>query len=137
MIKPIVKSPLISGSCLCGSVTYEITGPISDVIHCHCITCRKAHGSAFSSVAGVQDSDFKLSHLGSLKSYESSAGKHRFFCYNCGSQVYAKRDHSAHVILRLGTLDSDLSSSEKEHIWGSQKANWYEINSQLPVREES
>ena len=41
---------MIIGSCLCGSVEYEISG---DIVHCHCETCRKAHGAAFSSVASV------------------------------------------------------------------------------------
>lgn len=127
---------MINGSCLCGSVKYGITGAIGDIVHCHCGTCRKAHGSAFSSVAAVQDSDFNLLSKTSLKSYESSAGKHRYFCSNCGSQLYAKRDDTSHIILRLGSLDSNLDSAEKEHIWVSQKANWYCINSQLPEREE-
>ena len=127
---------MINGSCLCGSVKYEISGVVGDIVHCHCTTCRKAHGSAFSSVAAVQDSDFKLLSVGSLKSYESSAGKSRYFCVNCGSQIYAKRDNTSHIILRLGSVDSELNSPEKEHIWVSQKANWYSINSKLPEREE-
>lgn len=127
---------MIKGSCLCGAVTYEISGKVGDIVHCHCQTCRKAHGSAFSSVASVQDSDFKLSGAENLKSYESSAGKHRYFCSHCGTQVYAKRDNTSHIILRLGSLDSKIDSVEKEHIWVSQKADWYCLDSQLPEREE-
>ena len=47
---------MIKGSCMCGKVTYVIKGEIGDITHCHCTTCRKAHGSAFSSVEGVQNS---------------------------------------------------------------------------------
>lgn len=125
---------MISGSCLCGLVNYEISGEVGDIVHCHCITCRKAHGSAFSSVAAVQDIDFKLLNFNNLKSYLSSKGKNRFFCENCGSQIYAKKDNTTHIVLRLGTLDSDIGSSEKEHIWVSQKASWYFIDSHLPQR---
>jgi hypothetical protein len=127
---------MITGSCLCGSVKYEISGKVGDIIHCHCQTCRKAHGSAFSSVASVQDKDFKLSGSEHLKSYESSNGKHRYFCSNCGTQIYAKRENTAHVILRLGSLDSDIDSVEKEHIWVSQKASWYSLESKLPQCQE-
>ena len=126
---------MINGSCLCGAVTYTITGTVGDITHCHCKTCRKAHGSAFSSVASVQDSDFHLLSEGKLRSYESSTGKHRYFCSNCGSQIYAKRQNTAHIILRLGSLDSEIDSPEKEHIWVSEKANWYCLNSQLPERD--
>lgn len=127
---------MINGSCLCGLVKYEISNGIGDIVHCHCATCRKAHGSAFSSVAAVNDSDFKLFGQHNLKSFESSAGKFRFFCSECGSQVYAKRNSTSHIILRLGSLDSDVHAEEKEHIWVSQKANWYNLNSKLPEKCE-
>mgnify|MGYP000011004604 CR=1 FL=1 len=127
---------MINGSCLCGEIKYEISGPISSIVHCHCQTCRKAHGSAFSSVAAIQDSDFHLTHHHSLKSYLSSSGKHRFFCSNCGSQIYAKRENTPHIILRLGSLDSDIESPEKAHIWVSEKANWYNIHTQIPEHDQ-
>lgn len=127
---------MISGSCLCGRVTYEISGRVGDIVHCHCRTCRKAHGAAFSSVAAVLDENFKLVGREQLKSYQSSSGKHRYFCSNCGTQVYAKRDGTKHIILRLGSLDDDPGVKEKTHIWLSQKASWYSINSTLPECQE-
>ena len=131
-----IENMMINGSCLCGAVKYQITGTVGDIVHCHCKTCRKVHGSAFSSVAAVQDKDFTLISKRSLKSYESSAGRHRYFCSDGGSQVYAKRDNTSHIILRLGCLDDDIDAAEKEHFWVSEKANWYCINSQLPERDK-
>ena len=113
---------MISGSCLCGKVKYEISGEVGDIVHCHCQTCRKAHGSAFSSVAAVNDNEFCLTGADSLGCFESSPGKKRYFCSNCGTQVYAKRDGTRHIVLRLGSLDDDPKSMEKNHIWVSQKA---------------
>lgn len=127
---------MITGSCLCGKVEYEIAGQVGDIVHCHCKTCRKAHGAAFSSVAAVDDSDFKLSGGDMLNAFESSKGKRRYFCSNCGTQVYAKREGTGHVILRLGSLDSDPCSREKSHIWTSEKASWYSTNSRLPEHSE-
>jgi hypothetical protein len=34
----------IRGSCLCGAVSYEITGSLGRTGHCHCSMCRKSHG---------------------------------------------------------------------------------------------
>lgn len=128
----------ITGSCLCGAVTYQISGALGDIVHCHCETCRKAHGSAFSSVAAVADADFRLA--GELKSYESSPGKLRYFCGNCGTQIYAKRSGTGHKILRLGSLDDqslqaapDLIPRERNHIWTEQQACWYQRDSELPA----
>ncbi|MBN0986677.1 GFA family protein [Amphritea pacifica] len=128
---------MIKGSCLCGKVKYRINGQPGKIVHCHCQTCRKAHGAAFSSVSAVPDSDFILEGEALLSSYESSPGKRRFFCSECGSQIYAKRDNTQHIILRLGSLDDDPGVAEEKHIWVSQKASWYCISNNLPECAES
>lgn len=117
-----------SGSCLCGGIKYEISGELGDITHCHCTTCRKAHGAAFSSVAAIESTFIKFtSGQELLKSYQSSPGKHRYFCSNCGSQIYAQRENQSHYILRLGTLDKVPEINAIDHIWVSQKAAWYDI----------
>ncbi|WP_271274594.1 GFA family protein [Aliamphritea hakodatensis] len=134
---------MITGSCLCGAVSYHLTGPVGDIVHCHCETCRKTHSSAFSSVAAVADGDFHLQAVaGQLSHYESSPGKQRWFCQACGSHIYAKRQGTAHVILRLGSLDNDSLNAEntpreRSHIWTSQQASWYQNNAELPVFDEA
>jgi len=127
---------MITGSCLCKSVQYKSVADAGEIVHCHCVTCRKAHGSAFSSVAAVADSDFSVVGQEHLKSYESSPGKYRHFCSNCGSHIFAKRNGTKHVILRLGTVDAGADSIERKHIWLSQKANWYSIHSTLEECQE-
>ena len=39
----------LRGSCLCGGVRFEITGPLMRSSHCHCRMCQKQHGAAFRS----------------------------------------------------------------------------------------
>lgn len=57
--------------------------------------------------------------------------------YNCGSQLYAKRENTAVVILRLGSLnDASIITSgnryqEAKHIWLSQKACWYPLENEI------
>jgi hypothetical protein len=126
---------MITGSCLCGKVIYAISGKMGDIVHCHCKTCRKAHGAAFSSVASVADESITIQGKDSLKYFESSKGKKRYFCSNCGTQIYAKKEGKKHIILRLGSLDSEPNAIEKSHIWVSKKAPWYTINSDLPEHQ--
>ena len=130
---------MIKGSCMCGEVTYAIHGEIGEITHCHCTTCRKAHGSAFSSVATVQINDFEFtSGKKQIKSYQSSPDKVRCFCSNCGSHIYARRENQMHYILRLGTLDDDPKVKPVNHIWVSLKAPWYNIETDcnLPKYDE-
>ena len=49
----------IRGSCLCGGIKFEFTGPMSTSSNCHCSMCRKQHGAAFRSRARVEQKDFK------------------------------------------------------------------------------
>ena len=44
---------MLTGSCLCGAIAYEADAPLARIVHCHCQTCRKTHGAAFSSVTAV------------------------------------------------------------------------------------
>lgn len=121
---------MIKGSCLCGQVKYAISGNIGEITHCHCISCRKAHGAAFSSVAAVQKDDFEFTSGEELiKCYPSSPNKVRCFCSNCGSHIYAHREGQSHYILRLGTLDDDPGARATNHIWVSEKAPWYDPDS--------
>ena len=123
---------MTSGSCLCGNVAYEFSAEVRGVIHCHCTTCRKAHGSAFSSVARVPAAKFRITGDKHLNSFESSSGKHRYFCSNCGTHIYAKRDGRDHVILRLGSLDTQLRAKEVAHTWMSHSADWFDLDGYLP-----
>ena len=49
----------IRGSCLCGTVRFEITGPFAGAGHCHCSICRKSHGAAFATWAFVDPGEFR------------------------------------------------------------------------------
>ncbi len=39
---------VVAGSCLCGRVQYEATGPFPTFRYCHCERCQKSTGSAHS-----------------------------------------------------------------------------------------
>jgi hypothetical protein len=47
------------GTCLCGDVAFEMTGPIEPLVHCHCSMCRKHHGAAFASFVSVPEASFR------------------------------------------------------------------------------
>jgi hypothetical protein len=88
---------MLTGSCLCGNVAYEVTAEPGPIVHCHCVTCRKAHGSAFTTVTNVPRDRFRWTRgEGLLRGYESSPGKTRYFCTQCGSQIVAEREGKGH-----------------------------------------
>jgi len=128
----------LSGSCLCGGITYEIYAPLSDVINCHCSMCRKAHGAAFRTRASIKSADFKfLSGEGLLTYYESSPGEWRSFCSICGSNLITKFSQFPDVYgFPLGTLDTDPEIRIERHVFTRYKASWYDITDELPQIED-
>lgn len=122
---------------MCGAVAYEVQSVAGPIVHCHCQTCRKAHGSAFSSVSNVPREAFKWTRgENSLAAYESSPGKVRYFCMTCGSHILAERKDQPTVMLRLGCLDTPIHDAPMAHIWRSDGASWYDPKLQLPELAE-
>lgn len=95
---------MLEGSCLCGDVRYRISSKLSDFGYCHCTSCQKASGTAHGANAGVNRANFNLddsNHF--VREFESSPGKFRVFCANCGSPLYAFwTDTPDQIRVRLG-----------------------------------
>jgi hypothetical protein len=126
----------IRGSCLCGLVSYEITGSFRGSGHCHCSRCRKSHGAAFATWAHVDPEQFRwISGVESIERYESSPGLERCFCTKCGSPLVATHSGKVREVV-LGTVDGDPGVRPSEHIFVGSKAPWYEIADALPQFEK-
>jgi hypothetical protein len=120
------------GSCLCGQVEYEASQLDSPIEHCSCRFCRKAHAAAFNTGALVKREHFRwLKGSALLKSYESSPGKLRYFCGNCGSHLVAERAGLDALILRVATLDEDPGQTPQLHIWASDEVPWLRYGPQI------
>jgi len=140
----------IRGSCLCGGVKFEITGPLAKPLNCHCVQCRKQHGAAFRSRARARAraEDFKwLQGEELVRYYESSPGFRRGFCGNCGSPIVnrvgpnyrllANNPGAIHELgVPLGILDDDPGVRPSEHVFVSEKASWFAITDDLPQHQK-
>ncbi|MFV8432954.1 GFA family protein [Vibrio owensii] len=78
----------MEGNCLCGEVSFELTGEFSPAYQCHCSRCCRVSGTLFTSVLVVRKDNFKwLSGRESISCYVSSSGFKSEFCRSCGSPV--------------------------------------------------
>ena len=127
-----------TGSCHCGKVVIEVPEALGDVRLCYCGTCRKLNGSAFSSVAMVPASQFKVvKGEAELVTYESTTGKHRYYCKTCHAPMFVKLESKPdEVRIRLGVLDFEPKAKITAHIWVREKPAWYVITDDLPQHEE-
>lgn len=125
---------MYKGSCLCGSITVELTGSIDSIIHCHCSLCRKNSGTAYATNGFINASEFKvIDPDNKLNAYEFKPGKKRHFCSVCASPIFSSNVEKPHQLrLRLGILDTDITERAISHNFVSSKANWDDLDKALP-----
>ena len=122
----------IKGGCLCGAVRYESQAEPAIVAVCHCTTCQKNTGSAFSLNIGVPQDSVTFSGEG-LATYEDRGGAsgkpfYRKFCSRCGSPISGQGDaYSGLVFIKAGTLDDPSWVKPGAHIWCAEKQPWVAI----------
>ncbi len=121
---------MITGRCECGSVQYQVDGEINDFSHCHCSKCRRLHGAAFATYAGVVLNQFSyLSGQQDLARYSSSHDHIRVFCRICGSNILVDLDFEPEAVyLAMGTVDGDPKCPPAYHIFVGSKAPWYKFD---------
>ncbi len=124
-------SAVKTGSCLCGAVTYEISGPLEAVTACHCSQCRKMTGHFLASTA-ARHKDFRLvRHLG-LKWYHASDAARRGFCRECGSTLFWEAHGEDRISIAAGTLDGATDLKTVAHIFVADKGDYYDLADGLP-----
>lgn len=127
------------GSCLCGEVSYEITGNLGIFQYCHCSRCRKFTGSAHSSNLFVSPDQFKWTSGESfVGTYFPEKTRHfaTAFCKNCGSSLPWHAKSGKVVVLPAGTLDEHPGIEPQQNIFCGSKAKWYIAPNELPEHEE-
>ena len=127
---------MTKGSCLCRAIRFE-AGEVAFFGHCHCSMCRKAHGAAFATFAGVPVNDFRfVTGEEVVRLYESSPGSHRAFCSVCGSNAPAKSSDNKMVFIPAGLFDDDPGTRPTLHMFVDSKAPWWDINDDLARYKE-
>ena len=121
------------GYCECRKVSFEVDGDIQDFSHCHCSQCRRLHGAAFATFAGVERNQFRyVSGESDTRVYASSDSHDRVFCSVCGSNILVALDEEPDFLyLSMSTIEGDPPRPQGYHIYVGSKAPWHEINDDL------
>ena len=81
--------------------------------------CRKFHGAAYATIAGVSRAHFRWTEgEEALTGYRAENGTVRTFCRHCGSSLsFSSPRASAEIIeIALGALDGDIPVEPNAHI---------------------
>jgi hypothetical protein len=117
------------GGCLCGGVTYEVHGPLRDVIACHCSQCRRTSGH-FVAATSAANHDLVVTRAATLTWFASSASAERGFCSRCGGNLFWRRTTGAdtqRTSIMAGTLDVPTGLQLVQHIFTADKSDYYVI----------
>lgn len=103
------------GGCFCGRLRFAVEGePVRSGV-CHCLDCRKLHGSLFHASAIFPETAVKIS--GEAREYEG-----RYFCPACGSQVYGRSE--GEVLINLGAFDLIDRFRPTYELWTVRREAW-------------
>jgi hypothetical protein len=120
------------GRCLCGALTYELEGPFSAMIHCHCSMCRKHYGTGFATfvvgpIAGFRWTSGEDRH----GRYQSSPNGVRTFCSVCGSAGPTTMPELGIAAAPAAGLEGEFGIKPQSHIFVGSKAPWDAISDGL------
>lgn len=121
------------GRCMCGDVRYEFTGPMFDVIHCHCESCRRQASSAFVTCFNVDKAHFRYTQ-GKPISYQSSDSVERTHCGRCGSPI--SYENPREFSLFACTLEDLTLVKPQAHIMVGEMLPWLVFGDDLPCFEK-
>ncbi len=114
------------GSCLCGRVSYELSGDFQAFFLCHCSRCRKDSGSAHAANLFAQGGILKWKCGESeVKTYQYPDSLHaKSFCQHCGSALPLVVESYHCVMVPAGSLDSPVPISPTAKIFMADCAEW-------------
>jgi hypothetical protein len=118
--------PHATGGCLCGAVRYAVTGPLRDVVACHCRRCRRTHGH-YAAYAACARGDLVVEDTAALRWFQEE-GRARGFCAECGARLFWRADGRDRVSIAAGTLDEPTGLKTVAHIFTGDQGDYYVVD---------
>jgi len=129
----------LSGSCLCGAISYKITGKSRAFNHCHCHRCQKATGTGHASnIIAKPDTAEWLSGEELINSFKVPDAE-RFrtvFCSRCGSPLPRIAPDLSIAVIPAGSLDNSPDIGPTARIFWSSRADWSCDAGDIPIWPE-
>jgi hypothetical protein len=115
----MAEERVLTGGCACGGLTFRARGAPDRVGLCHCMTCRKASGSAFGAFA-IYPAD-RVDIEGPVGSWAAGATR-RCFCPVCASRVFSRTGDE--IEIGLGAFDQPNLVRPTYEAWSIRREHW-------------
>jgi hypothetical protein len=115
----------LKGSCLCGSVSFEVDGPIRGVGSCHCSKCRRVSGTGGNAQFIAKTDRFRwVQGQQHVVTFKLPDGWGPTRCRTCGSPVPDTYDNGKRMWVPAGLMSDSLGTSIVQHIFCGSRADW-------------
>ncbi len=115
----------LRGSCLCGEVRFEVSGPFPKLYQCHCSLCRKQGGSVSNTGLIAAADKFRwISGEEGIGKWQRSTGFRSHFCRHCGSTVPNPLRDTGYFWVPAGALDDEGSFEIAAQLFLGSKFSW-------------
>ena len=114
----------MKGSCLCGGVAFEVTGPARPVVACHCTQCRKQSGH-FWAASAVPMAGLTLLRSETLAWYAATDSARRGFCTGCGAFLFWQATGSDQISFAAGAIDGPTGLGVAEEWYLEDAGDYY------------
>ena len=118
------------GGCHCREVRFRATGPLCEILICHCSDRLKITGTSWGASAVHADDFFWLGD-GRPRWYGSSEWAERGFCPTCGSQMFYRRRDLPLISIAPGAFDSSEMLSVSGQIYAESHPSWGPVGADL------
>jgi len=128
----------LTGTCLCGTVGYKITGSAGRFWHCYCQRCRKATGTGHASNIIMKPESVDWTAGNDRLTYYKVPDARRFatvFCSTCGSLMPRVAQDLSVAVIPAGTLDNDPGIRPQARIYQSSRVPWSCDGAALPCHD--
>ncbi|KXI29854.1 GFA family protein [Paraglaciecola hydrolytica] len=118
----------ISGSCLCGAVTFTLNNTFKRFYLCHCKQCQKISGSAHVANLFTDPDNIQWTSGAELtKRFEyPDRNFTKVFCTQCGCGLPFLNKSGKALIVPAGSLDGEPNIQPSDNIFWSERPAWYD-----------
>ena len=118
----------LTGSCLCGDVTFTIVNEFEHFQLCHCTQCQKTTGSAHASNLFTNPENISWTSGETAIARFDVEGRRisNAFCSTCGSRLPFLSKSGDVLAVPAGSLNGTPSISPAANIFWPERASWYD-----------
>lgn len=121
----------LTGSCLCGDITFEVNGEPLRMAQCHCDDCRKITGTGHNVQAFFKRDDITISGTPATHQSQSDAGttRTRYFCPNCGSRLFSENSATPGGMgIAAGAFEDSSWFDPQAILYAAKRSEWDPID---------